>query len=155
MAVIHLQLDVDSEVQPELHALLSGIGSAGSREERLRQLAASGLVWEQLRIDHQAAHRVHDGHANQAGAAARATPPPQPPLDPHAYDTFLSELRNAVRELPVLTEVLTDEPGPAPNGGAPRTDHGSAAVLLPSPPPPPSRRARLQRMKEKGLFRNE
>ena len=50
MAVLHLQFDVDSEVYPELHAMLSSIGSNLSQAERLRQLAATGLVWERLRL---------------------------------------------------------------------------------------------------------
>lgn len=134
MAAIRLQLDVDSEVQPELHAALCAIGSDASRQERLRQLAASGLVWERLRIDH---------HARQGEADTAA---PASPLDPGAYENFLRELRDAVRELPVLTEVLDGDLMPGP------------AALPPPPPPtpgPPPQRTRLQRMKAKGLFRNE
>jgi hypothetical protein len=138
MAVIRLQLDVDSEVQPELHALLCAIGSDASREERLRQLAASGLVWERLRIEHQARRDDAGPDTSHAPAAGPSL------LDPEAYETFLRELRHAVRELPVLTEVLDGDRAPA-----------KAAVLPPPPPPPPPQRTRLQRMKEKGLFRNE
>jgi hypothetical protein len=49
VAAIHLALDIDSEVYPELHAALTAIGSDASRAERLRQLAATGLVWERIR----------------------------------------------------------------------------------------------------------
>ena len=54
MAVLHLQFDIDSEVYPELHDLLGSIGSDASREERLRQLAAIGLIWERTRLRAQA-----------------------------------------------------------------------------------------------------
>ncbi|HSW05234.1 hypothetical protein [Aquabacterium sp.] len=50
MAVIALAFEIDSEVYPELHAALSAMASDGSRGERLRQLAATGLVWEAIRI---------------------------------------------------------------------------------------------------------
>src|SRR5882672_7337858 len=54
MAVLHVQFDIDSEVYPELHDLLASIGSGVSREERLRQLAAIGLIWERTRLRAQA-----------------------------------------------------------------------------------------------------
>ena len=50
MAILQLRLDVDSDVHPELHAVLSAIGRAASRAERLRQLASNGLIWEHLRV---------------------------------------------------------------------------------------------------------
>lgn len=50
MAAIRLELVVDADVYPELHAALSSIGSAEARGERVRQLASTGLVWEAVRI---------------------------------------------------------------------------------------------------------
>ena len=50
MAVLHLAFDIDSEVYPELHDLLAAMGHGVSREERLRQLAAIGLIWERTRL---------------------------------------------------------------------------------------------------------
>ncbi|HZF81230.1 MAG TPA: hypothetical protein VEZ89_15735 [Rubrivivax sp.] len=50
MAVLHLQFDIDSEVHPELYEMLASIGSSRLQAERLRQLAATGLVWERLRL---------------------------------------------------------------------------------------------------------
>jgi hypothetical protein len=50
VAILQLRLDVDSDVHPELHAVLSAIGRAASRAERLRQLASNGLIWEHLRV---------------------------------------------------------------------------------------------------------
>jgi hypothetical protein len=55
VAVIRLTLDIDSAVHPELHAMLSEVGSDASREERMRALAASGLAWERFRMLSQAA----------------------------------------------------------------------------------------------------
>lgn len=51
MTVIHVEFDVDGDVHPELHAMLSSIGSDLSRGERFRQLAAAGLIWERIRIE--------------------------------------------------------------------------------------------------------
>ncbi|MDR7299766.1 hypothetical protein J2X16_005136 [Pelomonas aquatica] len=68
MAVLHLQFDVDSEVHPELHAMLSSIGSSLSQEERLRQLAAMGLVWERLRLQAYGRTEVPD-LGNESSAA--------------------------------------------------------------------------------------
>lgn len=63
MTVLHLQFDIDSEVHPELHDMLRSISSSLSREERMRQLAATGLVWERLRLEGTAAapSRAQDG----------------------------------------------------------------------------------------------
>ena len=69
MAVLHLQFDVDSEVHPELHAMLSSIGSSLSQAERLRQLAATGLIWERLRL--QAHGRMEVPDLGTESAAAR------------------------------------------------------------------------------------
>jgi len=51
VAVIRLEFEIDSDVHPELHAMLSTIASLSARGERLRQLAATGLVWERTRIE--------------------------------------------------------------------------------------------------------
>ena len=69
MAVLHLKFDVDSEVHPELHAMLSSIGSSLWQAERLRQLAATGLVWERLRL--QAYGRMEVPDLGTGSAAAR------------------------------------------------------------------------------------
>lgn len=50
MAALHLAFDIDPDVYPELHAMLSAIGSDAARGERFRQLAATGLVWETVRV---------------------------------------------------------------------------------------------------------
>lgn len=68
MAVLHLQFDVDSEVQPELHAMLKSIGSHLSQAERLRQLAATGLIWERLRLQAYGHLEVPDVGTESAAA---------------------------------------------------------------------------------------
>ena len=50
MAVMRVVLEIDGEVYPELHAGLSAIARPEAREERLRQLAAAGLMWESVRM---------------------------------------------------------------------------------------------------------
>ncbi|HLL18702.1 MAG TPA: hypothetical protein VK439_07965 [Rubrivivax sp.] len=60
MAVLHLQFDVDSEVHPELYEMLASIGSSRLQAERLRQLAATGLVWERLRLQAYGRFEVPD-----------------------------------------------------------------------------------------------
>lgn len=52
---MRLEFDIDSEVYPELHAALSALKSTRARAERLRQLAAAGLVWEKVRLHGTAA----------------------------------------------------------------------------------------------------
>ena len=69
MAVIRLTLDIDSAVHPELHAMLSEVGSDAAREERMRALAASGLAWERFRMLSQA-----PATAQPATAAAWVAP---------------------------------------------------------------------------------
>jgi hypothetical protein len=68
MAIVRLEFDLDSEVYPELHAALSGVLTEQARAERFRQLAASGLVWEKVRIQ---------GPALLADPVESATPPPR------------------------------------------------------------------------------
>lgn len=50
MPVVRLDLEIDSDVYPELHTALAAIKNPALREERLRQLAATGLVWEVVRV---------------------------------------------------------------------------------------------------------
>ena len=58
MSTVRLEIELDSEVYPELHAALTSMRSARSRAERLRQLAATGLVWEKVRLHGAAAAPV-------------------------------------------------------------------------------------------------
>lgn len=79
VAVLCLELDIDSDVYPELYAKLVAITAPGARCERVRQLAASGLVWETLRIE---------GHAPPIGRRPVGT---QAPAKPAVQPRVLSE----------------------------------------------------------------
>ena len=160
MAVLHLQFDVDSEVHPELFAMLSSMGSSSSQGERLRQLAATGLVWEQLRL------------------RGPAPSHPQDDVDPTVAEAFVRETHSAIQELPVLTDVVEPagvlrlEPATRPplrpvnrdivdlrdarHGAAERDSVGANEPIHDLPPArKTATRSRLMRMKDKGLFKNE
>jgi hypothetical protein len=144
MAVLHLQFDVDSEVYPELHDLLASIGSGVSREERLRQLAAIGLIWERTRLRAQAdiAESMPDSVASVVPATLAASAPS--------------------RQFPVLTDVVDPSEVSGSNQAVALqsdADGGRVGANDPVHDLPEARlkahRSRLKRMKEKGLFKNE
>jgi len=155
MPTVRLEFELDSEVYPELHAALTSMRSARARAERLRQLAATGLVWEKVRIhgvtagvpvaeerpgvvtraDVVAPPATPDANPLPAierrmAAAKRSRPPPSPKrrasdfvdLAINAEPTPVPEPRSerrgvtpsrrdveqAIRELPVLLDVVTD-----------------------------------------------
>lgn len=99
MAVLHLQFDIDSEVHPELHDMLSSIGSSRSQAERLRQLAATGLVWERLRL--QAYGRLE---VPELGAAAA----PAPEVVAALPDRAAAPAAHAVPRVDAATAQATD-----------------------------------------------
>ena len=157
MAVIHLEFDVDSDVHPELHAMLSSIGSGLSQGERLRQLAAIGLVWETYRLQGQLPSPFSEPAAQAADAIAAppATPPSSEPSAPPEVDHHVDR----ARELPVLFDVV--HPDEATRLIAAIGKHsansaaaGSDADPVPAIPQKTPTRPRLKRMKEKGLFKN-
>jgi hypothetical protein len=83
MAIVHVRLDVDSDVHPELYAMLAAIDRAGSRSERVRQLASSGLIWEHLRLQGPVKVDIELG-MDEAVEATRVAPLIAPPLPPPA-----------------------------------------------------------------------
>jgi hypothetical protein len=134
MAVIRVQVEVDSEVYPELYERLRAIARVPAREERLRQLAASGLAWEAV--------RMQGGVTVPAGPVAAAEPPRPRPRKRPAKPENLPVLVDVVAEDEVSAPVpLEDEP-PLP----PPLDTGVH--------PPAHRSARLKRMLDRGLFKN-
>ena len=144
MAVLHLQFDIDSEVYPELHDLLASIGSGVSREERLRQLAAIGLIWERTRLRAQA--DIVESMPVSVESAVPATLTASAPS----------------RQFPVLTDVV--DPSEVSDSNQAVALHGAAdgsrvGANDPVHDLPEARqkahRSRLKRMKEKGLFKNE
>lgn len=148
MTVLHLQFDIDSEVYPELHDLLAAIGGDALREERLRQLAATGLIWERTRLRAQAdiveAMPVSVASVASVVSATLAASAP-------------------ARQLPVLTDVVdpsevsgTSQAVALHGGAADETRVGANDPVHDLPEArQKAHRSRLKRMKEKGLFKNE
>lgn len=111
---MRLEFDIDSEVYPELHAALSALKSTRARAERLRQLAAAGLVWEKVRL-HGTAAMPSPGVEDRAEAV---TPPdvvtrpdvaPLPPRpDRRRARPSRRDVEQVMRELPVLVDVVAD-----------------------------------------------
>ena len=130
MAVMRLVIEVDSEVYPELHAGLSAISRPEAREERLRQLAASGLVWERVRMRGTAApaQRAPSAAAAQGSAQVPAPVPAQVPVLQDVVD---------LGKWPAVP----DEPPEPPALETPVRRTGA-------------RSARLKRMNDRGLFKN-
>ncbi len=170
MPLLQLQIDIDSDVQPELHAMLASVVRGAARAERLRQLAAAGLIWEHLRV-----------HARPVPLAA-SEPPPQPaataaPGPPAAAlpatatataaTTAAAPRRAPADAIPVLWDAVEEAALP-PSVAVAAVGDGSRVESAPDEPArtgtgrdvavPASRksgtRSRLLRMKEKGLFQN-
>jgi hypothetical protein len=175
---MRLEFEIDSEVYPELHAALSALKSTRARAERLRQLAAAGLVWEKVRLH---------GTGVPPEPAARVEPAPAPPARPERRARpSRHDVEQAIRELPVLMDVVADvrplheaadtlheEPAhwaamsaypddiADTDTGAARGDDADTLADLPDPTlhvsalaHKPATRSRLMRMKERGLFKN-
>jgi hypothetical protein len=112
MAVLQLQVDVDSDVHPELHAILASIGTGGSQAERLRQLAATGLIWEHLRLN----LRPSVGPAASMPARGRGVDPDrleptsamptQRSSEPGGAGTLAGGAHRPVDELPILHDAV-------------------------------------------------
>lgn len=155
MAVLHLQFDIDSEVYPELHDLLASIGNDASREERLRQLAAIGLIWERTRLRAQ---------ADQVDQAVESMPL-SVPLSVASAMPVAQAASAPSRLFPVLTDVVDPQEvqevsGPnQPVALQAAADASRVGANDPVHDLPEARqkahRSRLQRMKDKGLFKNE
>jgi len=159
VAVIHLEFDVDSDVHPELHAMLSSIGSGMSQGERLRQLAATGLVWETYRLQGQLASPFEApvAQAVDVDAAAPASVPSS--SDPPVPREIEHEIESAARELPVLFDVVHPDEATRLVAVIGKPSANSAAAVsdpepVPAIPQKTPTRPRLKRMKEKGLFKN-
>jgi hypothetical protein len=173
---MRLEFEIDSEVYPELHAALSALKSTRARAERLRQLAAAGLVWEKVRLH---------GTGVPPEPTARVEPAPAPPARPERRARpSRQDVEQAIRELPVLMDVVADVrplreagdtlheepahwaamsayPDDLADAGAARDDDGDTHAGLPDPTlhvsalaHKPATRSRLMRMKERGLFKN-
>jgi hypothetical protein len=110
MAVLRLELDIESDVYPELYAQLASIKRQAARDERMRQLAATGLVWETVRI--------HGASVTQLAAARPA-----------------SAAAAAAAAMPETPAASTARPAPAPSRSGSRGG-SKAAAQTPAPPAP-------------------
>ena len=179
MTTLHLELDIDSEVHPELFVRLSALERSAARQEKMRQLAATGLIWEITRLygspfaDSESpaeeppprahadaesllagpAHASRDALAVDAGTVADH--PPRVPVN-------VPVLFDVVEEVEVLGAAAPEE------AGAESVVANVVPLHVPTPEaeePPASaspressagrtRSARIKRMKESGLFQN-
>jgi hypothetical protein len=145
MAVLQLQFEIDSEVYPELHDLLASLGNGVSREERMRQLAAIGLIWERTRLRAQA-------DILEAMPVSTASDVP----------AALVASASSARQFPVLTDVVDPSEVSAPSQAVAlhgNADDGRVGANDPVHDVPQAHqaahRSRLRRMKDRGLFKNE
>ena len=138
MAVVRLHIDIDRDVYPELFATLMALGQPSLRDERLRQLAAMGLAWEAVRIHGPAVTQL------PAKSAAR-----KPASRPEVVER---------PQLPVLVDIVATSPGDTAPAQPSDADDGPVPPVEPMPVSAASRgsghRARLKRMKDRGLFKN-
>jgi len=157
--LLRLHLEVDGDVHPELYTLLASLPLESSQAERLRQLAATGLIWEQLRA--QARRRP----ANASPASAAARPQAEIPVLREVVPAGeLVRLREAMTRRGVEASTAREISDVAANGAPPSIVEPIIEAAIPAPvsqaadSPAPGRthgrRSRLLRMKEKGLFGN-
>jgi hypothetical protein len=155
MAILRLQLEIDSEVHPELYARLASLERFAAREEKLRQLAATGLIWEIARL-HGPGFAGPDGVEQPVGevplAAAAPAPPPPDPVDAGAVGDHPAWVP---ADVPMLTDVVTEaEARVGIEAAAPADERATSNVVPLHEPGGKTRSARLKRMKDLGLFQN-
>jgi len=168
MATLHLELEIDSDVHPELYARLASIERSAARQEKLRQLAATGLIWEIARLH----------------GPAFSQPEAVDPAGPRSLPADLGDLASTVdagsaidhaplvpEDVPVLVDVVdeTEMDGAAIEDPPPGVlvvsaregleARGPAPFTCASPSPVEvphgrTRSARIRRMKESGLFQS-
>jgi hypothetical protein len=128
VGLLRLELDIDADVYPELHATLTSLAGDASRGERLRQLAAAGLVWEKLRIRGQAA--LHGVAESVPGSAMPPMPAPAPAQATRAA-------RGAATRAPAAASRSPAPPPATPPRSAPPGFVDLALDAEPAPLPPP------------------
>ena len=140
MATVRLEFDLDSDVYPELYAALSGLRTKQARTERMRQLAASGLVWENVRIYGAAAIGQNlSAESPPPPAVAQAAPPPK-------AERAVKPERPAKDARP--RALPTERPGKASRG----TDFVDLAIdAEPSPLPPVTAKPRDPRISQRDV----
>jgi len=115
MAHLRFELDIDSEVHPELYAKLASMERLPAREEKLRQLAATGLIWEIVRL-HGPAFVDPNAVSTSPPVPVEAESPPQAIADELPPEVIADEAQSEVSaEAPVPEPLHTPEPEPAPS----------------------------------------
>lgn len=173
MTTLQLQVEIDSDAHPELYAVLSTIGKASLGPERLRQLAAGGIIWEHLRAQPRldagasaptaaTARAVDQSALQRALARTHAAPPTvNPPLLQDVVDMTAHPAARLRSRGHAATDVtrpppaeVTAEPGslagPMPAKEPTRVPDASPGAATHKAGP----RSRLLLMKERGLFTN-
>lgn len=168
MATLHLELDIDSDVHPELFVRLASIERSPARQEKLRQLAATGLIWEIARL--------HGPAFSAPEAVTLAAAPGQVDGPGPAVDAGSASSHAAIvpEDVPLLVDVVDEaeiagagvadaapSPAASPDASADDAPRHPWTPQAPSIAPPPpeatggrTRSARIKRMKESGLFQN-
>ena len=159
MPVVRLEFDIDGDVYPELYAALRAIKHPVLREERLRQLAAMGLVWEAVRIQGPAVTQLPASVvAAPSQAPAPVLAPAPPPRSSPRSASKSSPRKSAPAQLPVLVDIVSTSPAEIPAPLQADADEAPVPAEQPMPIVGTNRgsgsRTRLQRMKDRGLFRN-
>ncbi len=161
MAVVHVELDIDGDVYPELYATLVALRQPMLRDERMRQLAAMGLAWEAVRLRGLAL----------ASLATEAAAPAVERVAPAARSASRAASKSPARKaggragpsdpghLPVLVDIVSKGPDEMPPAEPVLVEDGPMPPVDPMPISAASRgagsRTRLQRMKDRGLFKND
>lgn len=158
MAVVHLEIDIDGDVYPELYAALAALRQPMLRDERLRQLAAMGLAWEAVRIHGPAVTQLPAPPAvAERGVLAPRNVSRAAAKGPARKTTSKPDAAEPAR-LPVLVDIVSTSP--EDNAASDRSDAGDGpdTPVDPMPTHAASRgsgaRTRLMRMKDRGLFKN-
>jgi len=160
MAVFHLELEIDSAAQPELHRMLLAIVNPSARAERMRQLASTGLIWEHLRLASEPSiDRAGKGDTPTASkhlALVIAAKPAE--HDARGLPVLRDEVpessmpRRPDVERPPVAEALPfaerEKSGSTLAATAAATDAAPGVHMT-------GTRSRLMRMKNRGLFTNE
>jgi hypothetical protein len=153
MSILHLEVYIDSEVQPELFAKLTSLERLGAREERLRQLAATGLIWEFARLHTPALAISHSAELPGDVGLPRVGAAVAPSSDTGTVDAGMVD-DHPVRtpaDVPMLTDIVTEAEADvdikaAARAEVPRVQDTRTGGRAGS--------TRLKRMKELGLFQN-
>ena len=156
MALLRLELEIDSDVYPELYARLASLHSVTARQEKLRQLAATGLLWELARLHGPALMELEAAASPaQAPFLAPAEPPPLvvPANIPVLLDVVGEDAALPPHDVPSVTMATVV----ALRGDVEQPQVVDAGAEEEAPQPLPARggrSSRLKRMKDRGLFHN-